>query len=49
MSGIQSTITRHAKNKEDTNHYQSCQINPELIQKLELADKGTIISNELII
>ena len=44
MSGILSTTKKHAKNKEDTTHYeeinQLCQNNPE--QKLELANKCTI-------
>ena len=44
MSGILSTTTKHAKNKEDTTHYEEInqlrQNNTE--QKLELANKSTI-------
>ena len=45
MCDIQSTLSRNAKNKEDTANGEtnkSCQTNPELIQVLESADKDTI-------
>lgn len=44
MFDIQSTLSRHAKNKEEMANGEtnkSCQTNPELIQVLELADKYT--------